>query len=96
MTRQIASSETGTETESEFCCCWRSACSLSQALIPIIISTIVPVVPKNTSGANDFLFIPTGIAIKAPATENTHVPNALQISKWKTFYFFYSPYWMIL
>lgn len=57
---------------------WRSACSLSQALIPIIMSSIVPVVPKNTRGASDFLFIPTGIASKAPATENTQVPNALQ------------------
>ncbi|OMO62607.1 hypothetical protein CCACVL1_22724 [Corchorus capsularis] len=58
---------------------WRSACSLSQALIPIMISSIVPVVPKNTRGANDFRLIPTGIASKAPATEKTHVPNALQM-----------------
>ncbi|KAG7031676.1 hypothetical protein SDJN02_05717, partial [Cucurbita argyrosperma subsp. argyrosperma] len=47
------------------------------ALIPIMISSIVPVVPKNTRGARDFLFIPTGIASNAPATENTQVPNAL-------------------
>lgn len=56
---------------------WRSACSLSQALIPMMISIMVPVVPKNTRGANDFRFIPTGIASNAPATENTHVPRAL-------------------
>lgn len=56
----------------------RSACSLSQALMPIIISSIVPVVPKNTRGAKDFRFIPTGIASRAPATEKTHVPRALQ------------------
>jgi hypothetical protein len=36
-------------------------------------------VPKNTRGARDLRFIPTGIASKAPATENTQVPNALQI-----------------
>ncbi len=42
-----------------------------------MISSIVPVVPKNTSGARDFFFIPTGIAIRAPATEKNHVPNAL-------------------
>lgn len=57
---------------------WRSACSLSQALIPMIISSMVPVVPKNTRGAKDFRFIPTGIASKAPATEKTHVPSALK------------------
>ena len=58
---------------------FRSACSLSHWVIPIIISSIVPVVPKNTRGPNDFRFIPTGIASKAPATEKTHVPSALQI-----------------
>jgi hypothetical protein len=36
-------------------------------------------VPKNTRGARDLRFIPTGIASKAPATEKTQVPNALQI-----------------
>ena len=56
---------------------WRSACSLSQALIPMMISSMVPVVPKKTRGASDFRLIPTGIASNAPATENTHVPNAL-------------------
>ncbi|GAB2290822.1 hypothetical protein Dimus_025089 [Dionaea muscipula] len=44
----------------------------------MIMSSMVPVVPKNTSGAKDFFFIPTGIAIKAPATEKTQVPSALQ------------------
>lgn len=59
---------------------WRSACSLSHWVIPIMMSSMVPVVPKNTSGPKDFLFIPTGMASKAPATENTQVPNALQIN----------------
>lgn len=63
---------------------WRSACSLSQALIPIIMSSIVPVVPKNTRGPRDFRFIPTGIARSAPAIENTQVPSALQPRKQKT------------
>lgn len=73
---------------SEFCSsrsfCCRSACSLSQALIPSIISTMVPVVPKNTRGAKDFRFIPTGIAIKAPATEKTQVPRALHIQHYQS------------
>lgn len=58
-------------------CIWCSACSLSHAVIPIMMSSMVPVVPKNTRGPRDFRFIPTGIAKRAPATENTQVPNAL-------------------
>lgn len=42
------------------------------------MSSMVPVVPKKTSGASDFLLIPTGMATKAPNTEKTHVPKALQ------------------
>lgn len=59
-------------------CIWCSACSLSHAVIPIMMSSMVPVVPKNTRGPRDFRFIPTGIAKRAPATENTQVPNALE------------------
>ncbi|KAF4395965.1 hypothetical protein F8388_013134 [Cannabis sativa] len=43
-----------------------------------MIWSIVLVVPKNTIGAKDFLFIPTRIANNAPATENTQVPRALE------------------
>jgi hypothetical protein len=43
----------------------------------MMMSSIVPVVPKNTSGAKDFFFMPTGIARRAPATEKTQVPRAL-------------------
>jgi hypothetical protein len=46
--------------------------------MPVIMSSIVPVVPKKTSGAKDFLFMPTGIATRAPATEKNQVPRALQ------------------
>lgn len=44
----------------------------------MMMSSMVPVVPKNTSGPRDLRFIPTGIATNAPSTENTHVPSALQ------------------
>ena len=43
----------------------------------MMMSSIVPVVPKNTRGAKDFRFMPTGIARRAPATEKTQVPRAL-------------------
>lgn len=43
----------------------------------MMMSSMVPVVPKNTSGPRDLRFIPTGIATNAPTTENTHVPSAL-------------------
>lgn len=56
----------------------RSACSRSHWLMPVIMSSMVPVVPKKTSGAKDFLFMPTGIATRAPATEKNQVPRALQ------------------
>jgi hypothetical protein len=46
--------------------------------MPVIMSSMVPVVPKKTSGAKDFLFMPTGIATRAPATEKNQVPRALQ------------------
>jgi hypothetical protein len=52
---------------------------------------MVPVVPKKTRGASDFLFIPTGIASSAPASEKNQVPSAALQSKeiyWKHIFFF--------
>jgi hypothetical protein len=42
----------------------------------MIISSMLPVVPKKTRGASDFLFIPTGIASSVPASEKNQVPGA--------------------
>jgi hypothetical protein len=55
----------------------RSACSRSHWLMPMMMSSMVPVVPKKTSGAKDFFFMPAGIATRAPTTEKNQVPNAL-------------------
>lgn len=56
-----------------------------------MMSSIVPVVPKKTSGARDFRLMLTGIATNAPKTENTHVPSALQrrifVETFKTYTF---------
>ena len=72
------SAETSAESfwaSKSFIC--RSACSLSHWLMPMMMSSMVPVVPKKTRGAKDFFFMPTGIATRAPATEKNQVPRAL-------------------